>query len=210
MSGTLIAPTREEPDADARSSTRHNSRWRTVARRGRRCDSEIAICDALGGDPGVTSVIEAKDGGEAVELARKHRVEVAVLDLNMPHLDGVAAALRLYELLPSVRIALHSSDPELLRQRAAGLDLPLFDKADFDRLVTWVERQALNGSAAEDRHGLVAPLARKVDLCCGGCGYGIVSRTPPARCPMCGGEATWTAPLSWTSRRAALREQRAS
>ena len=105
----------------------------------------------LGAIPGVTSVIEADDGGEAVELARKHRVEVAVLDLNMPHLDGVAAALRLHELLPSLRIALHSSDPELLRQRAAGLELPLFDKADFDRLVTWVERQAKEALAAQER-----------------------------------------------------------
>jgi len=164
----------------------------------------------LGAIGGVTSVIEADDGAEAVELARKHRLEVAVLDLNMPHLDGVEAALGLHELQPSLRIALHSSDPELLRRRAAGLELPLFDKVDFDRLATWVERQAREACAAQNGHAPVAPLARKADLCCSTCGYGIVSRTPPARCPMCGGEATWTEPSSWTLRRAALRERRAS
>ena len=53
-----------------------------------------------------------------------------------------------------------------------------------------------------------APATRKVDLCCSLCGYGIVSRTPPARCPMCGGEGAWSAPQGWTSRRAALQERR--
>jgi len=163
----------------------------------------------LGAAAGVTSVIEAADGAAALELARKHRVRVAVLDLLMPHVDGVEAAVRLHESQPSLRIALHSSDPELLRQRAAGLELPLFDKADFDRLVDWVERQAKEACAAENGHAPVAPIAQKVDLCCSMCGYGIVCRTTPARCPMCGGEGTWTARLSWTSR-AALRERRAS
>ena len=90
---------------------------------------------------GVTSVIEAADGAEAVDLAREQRFDVAVLDLNMPRLDGVAAALRLRALQPSLAIALQSSDPELLRERAAGVDLPLFDKLHFDRLLTWLERQ---------------------------------------------------------------------
>src|SRR5688572_10302853 len=91
---------------------------------------------------GVTSVVEAKDGAAAVGLARRRRLDIAVLDMNMPRLDGIEAALRLRAMQPSLQIALHSSDPELLRRRAAGLGLPLFDKVDFDRLLAWVERQA--------------------------------------------------------------------
>ena len=71
--------------------------------------------------------------------------------MNMPRLDGVEAARRLRALQPTLPIALHSSDPELLRQRAAGLGLPLFDKIDFDRLLAWVEQQA-NASAAGGPH----------------------------------------------------------
>jgi CheY-like chemotaxis protein len=102
---------------------------------------------------GVTSVVEAADGAEAVDIAREQRLDVAVLDLNMPRLDGVAAALRLRTLQPSLAIALHSSDPELLRERAAGLDLPRFDKLEFDRLLVWLEDQIAaaarsNGAAA--------------------------------------------------------------
>jgi hypothetical protein len=127
--------------------------------------------------------------------------------MNMPRLDGIEAARRLRALQPTLPVALHSSDPELLRQRAAGLELPLFDKIEFDRLLSWVEQQA---KAAAAHHAAVAPLARKVDLCCDRCGYGIVSRLPPTRCPMCGGDVVWAEPPSWGSRRAALHERRAS
>ena len=151
---------------------------------------------------GVTSVIEAADGAEAVELAREQRLDVAVLDLNMPRLDGVAAALRLRAMQPSLAIALHSSDPELLRERAAGLDLPLFDKLHFDRLLTWLERQ-IEASAASGNCA-VARMAPKLDLCCDLCGYGIVSRLAPARCPMCGGAPGWAERLGLASRSPAL------
>jgi CheY-like chemotaxis protein len=155
---------------------------------------------------GVGSVIEAKDGAEAVELASEQRLDVALLDLNMPRLDGVETAIRLGALQPSLQIALHSSDPELLRKRADGLELPLFDKVDFDRLLEWVERHARDTRAAGERDVRLAPMARKVDLCCSRCSYGIVSRTPPARCPMCGGDASWTEPRGWSSRQAPLPE----
>jgi len=37
---------------------------------------------------GVASVVEAADGVEAVELAGARRLDIAVLDLNMPRLNG--------------------------------------------------------------------------------------------------------------------------
>jgi CheY-like chemotaxis protein len=39
----------------------------------------------------------ARDGVEAVELAREHRPDVILLDLSLPRLDGVEAALRIRE-----------------------------------------------------------------------------------------------------------------
>lgn len=35
---------------------------------------------------------------------------------------------------------------------------------------------------------------RRMELICSLCGYGIVSREPPGRCPMCGTDAAWAAP----------------
>jgi CheY-like chemotaxis protein len=42
-------------------------------------------------DAGFTVVADARDGVEAVELARVHRPDVIVLDLGLPRLDGVEA-----------------------------------------------------------------------------------------------------------------------
>ena len=41
--------------------------------------------------PDMMVIAEAANGREAVELWRKHRPDVALLDLRMPVLDGVGA-----------------------------------------------------------------------------------------------------------------------
>ena len=102
------------------------------------------------GIPGVTSVVAARDGVEAACVAGALALHVAILDLHMPRLDGIEAALRLSAMQPSLRIALHSSDPDELRQRAHGLGLPLFGKLEVDRLAEWVEDEAMRWSAILD------------------------------------------------------------
>ena len=46
---------------------------------------------------------EASDGPEALQLAHTHTPEVAILDIAMPHLNGVETARRLRETLPQLR-----------------------------------------------------------------------------------------------------------
>lgn len=91
---------------------------------------------------GIASVVEAADGPGAVEAGQSCRLDVAVLDLQMPRLDGVEAALRLHELQPWLRIALDSGEGTRLRERGAELGLPLFDKLELEALFRWVEEQA--------------------------------------------------------------------
>ncbi|MFJ6676674.1 response regulator [Actinosynnema sp. NPDC091369] len=49
-------------------------------------------------DPGVEVVAEARTGRRACELAERHRPDVAVVDVRMPDLDGVAATRRITAL----------------------------------------------------------------------------------------------------------------
>jgi CheY-like chemotaxis protein len=138
---------------------------------------------------GVSSVLEAGDGAQAAEVVRKVPVHVAVLDLNMPRVDGVEAARLLLTLQPSMRVALHSSDPDALRARAHSTGLPLFDKRDFDSLFSWIERQAASQAASAG-----TSTRRKLELSCSRCGYGIVAQVPPTHCPMCQAAMAWAEP----------------
>jgi DNA-binding NarL/FixJ family response regulator len=80
---------------------------------------------------------------------RAHRSSAALpyrdSRLNMPRVDGVEAALLLRRDCPSTRVAVHSSDPDRLKERAAGLGLAVFDKLEFELLLAWVGRQARQG-----------------------------------------------------------------
>jgi two-component system, response regulator PdtaR len=59
----------------------------------------LDLC-ALLGRAGLEVCAQARDGAEAVELARTARPDVALLDVKMPRLDGIEAARRMYAERP--------------------------------------------------------------------------------------------------------------
>jgi len=59
-----------------------------------------ALAALLSLEPDLSVVAQAADGREAVELARRHRPEVVVLDLEMPVLDGIATVAELQRVVP--------------------------------------------------------------------------------------------------------------
>jgi AmiR/NasT family two-component response regulator len=68
-------------------------------------------------------VAEARDGEEAVELARKHEPELAVMDVKMPKLDGIEAAKRMLEErpIPIVMLTAYGQDELVGRAVEAGV-----------------------------------------------------------------------------------------
>ncbi|MFI9018643.1 response regulator [Streptomyces griseus] len=58
----------------------------------------------LGPEPGVEVVGEAADGAQAVELARRLRPDVVLMDIRMPVLDGITATERLTQQAPDCRV----------------------------------------------------------------------------------------------------------
>jgi response regulator NasT len=68
---------------------------------------------------GYEVVAEAKDGEEAVSLAREVEPDLAVLDVKMPRLDGIDAARRMLEERPIPIVMLTAFGQRELVDRAA-------------------------------------------------------------------------------------------
>ncbi len=67
------------------------------------------IVGFLGTQPDLAVVAEAADGADALRLALERRPDVAVIDLQLPGLDGVETIRRLTRAQPGTRVKTHVS-----------------------------------------------------------------------------------------------------
>jgi len=72
---------------------------------------------------GLDVCAEARDGEEAVELARTERPDLAIMDVRMPRLDGIEAARRILDErpLPIVMLTAYGQDELVSRAIEAGV-----------------------------------------------------------------------------------------
>jgi DNA-binding NarL/FixJ family response regulator len=64
------------------------------------------MAEILSTDPGIDVVAEAADGKEAVDLARKQKPDVVVLDVEMPVMGGQVALRKLLALSPPPKVVI--------------------------------------------------------------------------------------------------------
>jgi DNA-binding NarL/FixJ family response regulator len=77
----------------------------------------------LGTLPGVTVAGQAADGEAAVALVAETRPRVALMDLNMPHCDGVTATARITAEYPETRVVVlttYADDESIIGALRAG------------------------------------------------------------------------------------------
>jgi DNA-binding NarL/FixJ family response regulator len=105
---------------------------------------------------GVTVVADARDGGEAVQQAVAHRPDVVLLDIDMPRVDGFAAAAAIRVAVPEAAVFLHTGEYTSANlERAAGLGIVVLDKMRLDVTVAQLE-----SAAADDD----VPIAERLKL----------------------------------------------
>lgn len=83
-----------------------------------------ALAALLALEEDLVLVAEASTGDEALAMARKHRPDVAVLDLHMPGIDGITVAETLRTELPDCQpmiVTSHGRAGYLKRALAAGV-----------------------------------------------------------------------------------------
>ena len=89
-------------------------------------DHEIVrkgVRDVIEGHPGWEVCAEAADGQEALDLAIQEKPDIAILDVSLPLLNGVALTRRLRQERPGTRVLLftmHDDDETVSGGLAAG------------------------------------------------------------------------------------------
>jgi len=122
---------------------------------------------------GVDVVGEAKNGRQAVELSKRLRPEVILMDLSMPELNGLAATRLISAEQPEVRVVILTAseeDADLFEAIKSGAQGYLFKNVASDELFRLLE------GVARGEPALTPALARKL--------LGEFARpAPPARTP---------------------------
>jgi DNA-binding NarL/FixJ family response regulator len=77
----------------------------------------------LSTDARISVVGRATDGRAAVDLAREHRPDIVLMDIEMPVMDGIEAAEAIREAVPDTRVIVLSGSAatqDVSRARLAG------------------------------------------------------------------------------------------
>ena len=77
----------------------------------------------LGLVPGIEVAGSAANGREALALVARERPDVVLMDLRMPHLDGVGATARIHAEYPETQVVVlttHADDESILASLKAG------------------------------------------------------------------------------------------
>jgi two-component system, cell cycle response regulator DivK len=91
------------------------------------------------------STLEATSGGQAVELATEQRPGLVIMDVRLPHVDGVEALARLRAddrtaSIPVLAVTAQAMHGDRERFLAAGFDGYLSKPLDIRELVAAVQR----------------------------------------------------------------------
>lgn len=113
----------------------------------------------IGQHPDLNVVGEAGDGGEAIEQFRKLRPDLALVDLQMPGMDGLQAITIIRNEFPEATIIVLTSypgDARVARAFTLGVTSYLLKTARSDEIVQAI-RNAMAG-----RHTVAPEVARQV------------------------------------------------
>lgn len=110
------------------------------------------IAQVLESQADMTVVAQAKNGLEAVNLTKKYRPNVALLDINMPEMDGVEATRHITTELPEtgvIILTMYRRDDYIFEAIKAGASGYLLKEVELSELLRAV-RAVARGEAVID------------------------------------------------------------
>ncbi len=96
----------------------------------------------LGFDP-----LKASSGRQALELAKNNRIDMAIVDLKMPDMDGLVTITKLKEIYPDLRsVLLTGHGNEKIKQATEALKADYFEKDRMEAFWSFIKRSNKSGN----------------------------------------------------------------
>jgi two-component system, NarL family, response regulator len=100
--------------------------------------ARVGVTAIVNMQPDMTVVAEAANGQQAVEMFRQHQPDVTLLDLRMPGMSGVEAAIAIRAEFPQahmIALTTYGGDEDIRRALAAGVQAYLTKDVLHDELL---------------------------------------------------------------------------
>jgi DNA-binding NarL/FixJ family response regulator len=100
--------------------------------------ARVGVKTILNTQPDMKVVAEAANGPQAIDLYRKHRPDIALMDLRMPGMSGVEAAIAIRAEFPEARIialSTYGGDEDIRRALQSGVRAYLTKDVLHDELI---------------------------------------------------------------------------
>ena len=101
------------------------------------------IIKILSLEPRIQVVGEAQDGAQAIELARNTDVDIILMDINMPNINGIMATKIIKEEKPDVHIialTIHNQEEYLFELIRCGISGYVLKDVRPDELIETIEK----------------------------------------------------------------------
>ncbi|WP_062049015.1 response regulator transcription factor [Bacillus sp. JCM 19034] len=105
-------------------------------------------------DPEIVVVGEADNGREAVQLCEKQAIDVAILDIRMPEMDGIEAAKIIRSRFPQIKILMLTTfdDNHLVMEALKlGVNGYMLKNGDTQSLIRSIKSAISGGLSLEDK-----------------------------------------------------------
>ncbi|MBP1971178.1 two-component system response regulator DegU [Virgibacillus natechei] len=116
-------------------------------------------------EPSFEVVAEGEDGTEASKLVKENKPDVVLMDINMPHMNGVQATTDLVRFFPDTNViilSIHDDESYVTHALKTGAQGYLLKEMDSDSLIEAIKVVGEGGSYLHPRvtHNLVQEYRR--------------------------------------------------
>ncbi len=104
--------------------------------------TRFALCASLKDEDFIDKVFEAKDAYEGYEIISKEKIDVVLMDLGLPGIDGISATFEIKKRYPDIKIIVitsHNEEKEVQKCLQAGINAYCSKDIKPDKLIALIK-----------------------------------------------------------------------